>query len=95
MKQTPLFTSQIRKFDGRNRIWNWYRFCIQANYQNGTQVELDLRVPHLKLLEVGQVAQNLLLTCSTSQLTSLKEHLEESLQALNATIFAVKLHKLL
>ena len=93
MRLKPLFTSQIVKLDGRNRTENWYRFCIQANYHDGTLVELDLRVPHLKLSEVGQAAQSLLLTSSTSQLTSLKERLEESLRPLNATIFAVKLHR--
>ena len=94
MKLKPLFTSQIVKLDGRNRTGNWYRFCIQANYHDGTLVELDLRVHHLKLSEVGQAARSLLLTSSTSQLEFLEEQLEESLHPLSATIFAVKLHKL-
>ena len=93
MRLKPLFTSQIRKFDGRTRTGNWYRFCIQANYHDGTLVELDLRVPHLKLSEAGQAARNLLLTSSTSQLEFLEEQLEENLHPLNATIFAVSLHR--
>ena len=94
MKQIPSFTLQTQKLDGRNRIGNWYRCCIQANYPNGTSVELDLRVPHSKLSEAEQAAQNLLLTSSTSQLTYLKTLLEENLHPLNATIFAVRLHRL-
>src|SRR5210317_1954993 len=93
MQQIQSYTYRIQKLDGRNRLGNWYRCCIQVKYQNGIQLEFDLRVPRSKLLEVEQAAQNLLSTSSNLQLDYLKERLDESLRPLNATIFAVRLLK--
>ena len=93
MTPTLSYTLQTQKLDGRNRTGNWCRCCIQVNYPNGTSVELDLRVPHSKHLEAERLVLNRVLTCSTLPWGYLKERLEESLIPLNATIFAVKLHK--
>ena len=90
MQQIQSYTYRIQKLDGRNRIGSWYRCCIVVKYQNGIHLEFDLRVPHLKLLEVEQAARNLLLTSSDLQLEHLRKRLDESLHPLNATIFAVK-----
>ena len=94
MTPTLSYTLQTQKLDGRNRTGNWCRCSIQVSYPNGTSVELDLRVPHSKHLEAERLVLNRLLTCSTSQLTYLKTLLEENLRPLNATIFAVRLHRL-
>src|SRR6056300_1709837 len=90
MQQIQSYIYQIQKLDGRNRLGNWFRCCIQVKYQNGIHLEFDLRVPALKLLEVEQAAQNLLLNSSNLQLDYLRGRLDESLRPLNATIFAVK-----
>src|SRR5210317_241716 len=90
MQQIQSFMCQIQKLDGRNRLGSWFRCCIQVKYQSGIHLEFDLRVPRLKLLEVVQAAQNLLLNSSNLQLDYLREQLDESLRPLNATIFAVK-----
>ena len=91
MRPTQLFMWQIQRLDGRNRLGNWLRCCMQVKFPDGTLAELDLRVPRLRFLEVEQAAQNLCSTYFDSQLTSFAELLDESLAPLSVTISAVRL----
>ena len=93
MQPIQLLMLMIQRSDGRNRLGNWYHCCIQVKFPSGTLVEYDLQVPHLKLSEVVQVVQNLSLISSSLQLNSLRQHLDENLAPLSATIFAVRLLK--
>ena len=93
MQPIQLLMLRIQRSDGRNRLGNWYHCCIQVKSHNGTLVEYDLQVPHSRLSEVVQVVQNLSLISSNLQLNSLRQHLDENLAPLNATIFAVRLLK--
>ena len=93
MKQIQLSMLQIRRSDGRNRLGSWYHCCIQVKFPDGTLVEYDLQVPHLKLSEVVQVALNLSSNCSDSRWTCFGKLLDENLAPLSVTIFAVRLLK--
>ena len=93
MQPIQLLMLRIQRSDGRNRLGNWYHCCIQVKCPSGTLVEYDLQVPHSRLSEVVQVVQNLSLISSSLQLNSLRQHLDENLAPLNATIFAARLLK--
>ena len=93
MKQIQLSMLRIQRSDGRNRLGSWYHCCIQVKFPDGTLAEYDLQVPRLKLSEVVQVALNLSSISSSLQLNSFREHLDDALRPLNATIFAARLLK--
>src|SRR6056300_1468617 len=93
MKPIQLLMLQIRRSDGRNRLWNWYHCCIQVKSHDGTLAEYDLQVPHSRLSEAVQVVLNLSSISSSLQLICFRDQLDDALRPLSATIFAARLLK--
>ena len=94
MEPTVLYTFQTQRLDGPRRTGNSSLCSIVVKFQSGTYLEYDLRVHPSKHSEVELLGQSLLRICSGSPLRSFAPLLDVGSVLSNATIYAVRLHRL-
>ena len=93
MTPIPLYTSPTLKLAGLKPTENLLACSIRVSFQSGTYLEYEVQAPRLEPSGVERLVLSLLSICLSSPLRSFGKLLDVSSPQLNATIYAVKLHK--